>query len=45
VPRAEDIPLTGKFDMLLPQRLLVKQYAANMLDWNDLQSLLEILAV
>jgi ATP-dependent Lhr-like helicase len=27
-----EIPLSGKFDDLLPPRLLVKQYAANMLD-------------
>jgi ATP-dependent Lhr-like helicase len=27
-----EVPLSGKFDELLPPRLLVKQYAANMLD-------------
>jgi ATP-dependent Lhr-like helicase len=39
----EQIPLAGKFDMLLPPRLLLKQYAANMLDWNETRTLLEIL--
>jgi hypothetical protein len=28
----DQIPLSGQFDDLLPPRLLVKQYAANMLD-------------
>ncbi|MDR1286901.1 MAG: DEAD/DEAH box helicase [Treponema sp.] len=41
--QADQIPLTGKFDMLLPPRLLVKQYAANMLDWRGTRPLLEIL--
>jgi hypothetical protein len=27
-----EVPLSGKFDELLPPRLLVKQYAANMLE-------------
>jgi ATP-dependent Lhr-like helicase len=31
------IPLSGKFDDLLPPRLLVKQYAANMLDLEGLK--------
>jgi ATP-dependent Lhr-like helicase len=43
--KPEQIPLTGKFDMLLPPRLLLKQYAANMLDWNETRTLLEILTV
>ncbi|MDR2369846.1 MAG: DEAD/DEAH box helicase [Treponema sp.] len=41
--KPEQIPLAGKFDMLLPPRLLLKQYAANMLDWNETRTLLEIL--
>ncbi|MDR1419963.1 MAG: DEAD/DEAH box helicase [Treponema sp.] len=41
--KTDQIPLAGKFDMLLPPRLLVKQYTANMLDWNETRSLLEIL--
>jgi hypothetical protein len=28
----QNIPYTGKYDYLLPRELLVKQYAANMLD-------------
>jgi ATP-dependent Lhr-like helicase len=33
------IPLTEKFDYLLPPGLLLKQFAANMLDWEALKSL------
>ncbi|MDR0876557.1 MAG: DEAD/DEAH box helicase [Treponema sp.] len=39
LPDSEQIPLSGKFDALLPPRLLVKQYAANMLDLRELTSL------
>jgi ATP-dependent Lhr-like helicase len=35
----ERIPLAGKFDSLLPPRLLVKQYAANMLGLDELLDL------
>jgi ATP-dependent Lhr-like helicase len=33
------IPLTDKYDYLLPQGLLLKQYAANMLDLEELKSI------
>jgi ATP-dependent Lhr-like helicase len=36
---ASKIPLTEKFDYLLPPELLLKQFAANMLDWEELTSL------
>jgi ATP-dependent Lhr-like helicase len=36
LPSADRIPYTDKFDYLLPSRLLVKQYAANMLDREEL---------
>jgi hypothetical protein len=32
-----EIPYSGKFDLLLPLPLLLKQYAANMLDLGELQ--------
>ncbi|MDR1901695.1 MAG: DEAD/DEAH box helicase [Treponema sp.] len=37
----EKIPLTGKYDYLLPQELLCKQYRANMLDLNELKGLMD----
>jgi ATP-dependent Lhr-like helicase len=33
------IPLTDKYDYLLPQGLLLKQYAANMLDLEEIRSI------
>jgi ATP-dependent Lhr-like helicase len=38
IPQSK-IPLTEKFDYLLPPDLLLKQFAANMLDMEDLKSL------
>ncbi|MDR1143730.1 MAG: hypothetical protein LBK77_05865, partial [Spirochaetaceae bacterium] len=35
----QNIPYTGKYDYLLPRELLVKQYAANMLDPGALETL------
>ena len=40
LPDADRIPYTDKFDYLLPSRLLVKQYAANMLDREELLPLI-----
>jgi hypothetical protein len=37
IPAAK-IPLTEKFDYLLPPGLLLKQYAANMLDWEEVRA-------
>jgi ATP-dependent Lhr-like helicase len=38
---ARRIPFTDKYDYLLPSRLLIKQYAANMLDIAELAKLLQ----
>jgi hypothetical protein len=39
LPIPQEIPFSGKYDYLLPHALLVKQYAANMLDINSLYDL------
>ncbi|MDR0718133.1 MAG: DEAD/DEAH box helicase [Treponema sp.] len=39
LPDTAEIPLTDKYDYLLPPELLVKQYAANMLEAGELESL------
>ncbi|MDR2185565.1 MAG: DEAD/DEAH box helicase [Treponema sp.] len=36
------IPLTDKYDYLLPQGLLLKQYAANMLDLDELKTSMDL---
>jgi ATP-dependent Lhr-like helicase len=36
------IPFTDKYDYLLPPRLLLKQYAANMLDHEELKNLIPL---
>jgi hypothetical protein len=38
--QAKGLPFTDKYDYLLPPKLLVKQYAANMLDPGALEKLL-----
>jgi ATP-dependent Lhr-like helicase len=39
LPDTEEIPFTDKYDYLLPTTLLVKQYAANMLEAGELEAL------
>jgi hypothetical protein len=39
---ASKIPLTEKFDYILPPPLLLKQFAANMLDMGELKALKKI---
>jgi hypothetical protein len=40
LPTPDKIPLIDKYDQLLPPRLLLKQYALNMLDMAELRDLL-----
>jgi ATP-dependent Lhr-like helicase len=40
----QTVPPSGKFDALLPRQLLVKQYAANMLDLGEIKKWAETIA-
>ena len=42
LPDKNRIPLTDKYDYLLPQHFLIKQYAANMLDAGELNGILSL---